>query len=99
MSRRYPLAGLWERWRVREGVALTGELAALRLGDVLDSFTVLSTQAHEPLAPIHHRMPVIVAAQDVDGWLTGAEVTLGPAAGLSARRASLLGARQLVGGV
>ena len=82
----FALAGLWERWRVREGVALSGELTAWRPGDVLETFTLLTTEAHETLAPIHHRMPVIVAAHDFERWLTGAYVALGPAAGLVARR-------------
>ena len=84
----FALAALWERWRVREGVALSGELLALRPGDVLETFTILTTEAHETLAPIHHRMPVIVAANDFDRWLTGGDVALGPAAGLVARRVS-----------
>ena len=80
------LAGLWERWPVREGVALSGELAALRPGDVLETFAVLTTEAHETLASIHHRMPVVVATEDFDRWLLGEDVALGPAAGLVARR-------------
>ena len=82
----FALAGLWERWRVRENVPLPAGLAGLVPGDVLQTFTILTTQAHPSLAAIHPRMPVIVAPHDLDRWLTGEDVALGPTAGLVARR-------------
>ena len=72
----FALAGLWERWLVREGIALTGELAALRAGDVLETFTILTTAANSSLARIHHRMPVVLAPEAFDEWLEGREVAL-----------------------
>ena len=82
----FALAGLWERWQVREGAALTGELAALSPGDAVETFTVLTTDAHPTLASLHHRMPVIVAPGDFEAWLGGGNVALAPVGGLTVRR-------------
>jgi len=49
-------AGLYERW---EGDA----------GEVVDSYTVITTDANATLAPIHDRMPVIVEPANYDRWL------------------------------
>jgi putative SOS response-associated peptidase YedK len=51
----FALAGLWERW--------TGEEPPLR------SFTLITTEANDTVAPIHHRMPVILDHQDWAEWL------------------------------
>lgn len=50
------LAGLWERWRSPEG-------------ELVHSFTIITTGANELVARIHDRMPVIVARPDYDLWL------------------------------
>ncbi|MDP6953484.1 MAG: SOS response-associated peptidase [Alphaproteobacteria bacterium] len=50
-------AGLWERW---DGDA------------TLETFTILTTEASPDIAPIHHRMPVILAPAHYSVWL-GAE--------------------------
>ncbi len=47
------LAGLWSGWRDPE----TGELRR--------TFTIVTTQANEAIAPLHDRMPVVL---DVDRW-------------------------------
>ena len=56
-DRPFALAGLWERWRPEASA------------EPLNSFTVLTTSPNELLAPIHNRMPVIVAPRDFDRWL------------------------------
>nr|ACU26398.1 uncharacterized conserved protein [uncultured bacterium HF186_25m_30B18]ACU26435.1 uncharacterized conserved protein [uncultured bacterium HF186_75m_14K15]ACU26486.1 uncharacterized conserved protein [uncultured bacterium HF186_25m_13D19] len=53
----FAMAGLWERH--------TDPVA----GDTLDTFTVLTTEANDVLAPLHHRMPVILPPQDYETWL------------------------------
>jgi putative SOS response-associated peptidase YedK len=55
------LAGLWESKRLADGA-------------VLRSFTILTTTPNALLAPLHNRMPVIVAPADYAAWLgeTGA---------------------------
>lgn len=52
----YAFAGLWERWRPKEGEAL-------------ETFTILTTDANEVLEPIHNRMPVILEPKDYERWL------------------------------
>ena len=71
-------AGLWERWTVPEGAALTGSLAERSPGDAVETCTILTTAANAAVAPVHGRMPVILAPDARDAWLTGEEVPLGP---------------------
>jgi putative SOS response-associated peptidase YedK len=52
----YALAGLWERWRPKEG-------------EPLETFTILTTDPNELTEPIHNRMPVILEPRDYDRWL------------------------------
>jgi putative SOS response-associated peptidase YedK len=59
----YAFAGLWESWQPPEGDALT-------------TFTILTTTPNELMAPIHDRMPVIVAPKNYERWLdTGIKST------------------------
>jgi putative SOS response-associated peptidase YedK len=51
-------AGLWETWSDRDG----GET---------DSACIVTTAANQLVAPIHARMPVVVAPEDFERWLTG----------------------------
>jgi len=74
----FAFAGLWERWTVPQGLALTGSLAELGSGDVLETCTILTTGANEALAPIHPRMPVILPPPARDPWLAGEAVPLAP---------------------
>ncbi len=71
-------AGLWDRWTVPEGAALTGSLAERSPGDAVETCTILTTAANETVAPVHGRMPVILAPNAWDAWLTGDAVPLGP---------------------
>jgi putative SOS response-associated peptidase YedK len=60
------IAGLWERWdghSPEEGTE----------GAPIESCTVLTTEANETVAPIHDRMPVIVAPENYDLWLNPSE--------------------------
>jgi putative SOS response-associated peptidase YedK len=50
------LAGLWETWSDRDG----GEI---------DTACILTTDANETIAPIHGRMPVVIAPADFTRWL------------------------------
>ncbi len=64
-------AGLWETWSDRT------------TGGEINSAAIVTTQANAVVKPIHQRMPVVVAANDFEQWLTGtpaeAESLLGPA--------------------
>ncbi len=63
-------AGLWERWTSHDGQA------------VIESFTIIVTEANELLRSIHDRMPVILAPDDFEMWLDpaadGGELLLRP---------------------
>jgi putative SOS response-associated peptidase YedK len=51
-------AGLWERWRPRDG------------GEPLLTFCILTTPANAALAGLHDRMPVVIPAESRDLWLS-----------------------------
>ena len=74
----FAFAGLWERWTVPEGAALTGSLAELLPGDVVETCTILTTVANGVVARVHNRMPVILPPGAFAAWLEGSEVPLGP---------------------
>jgi putative SOS response-associated peptidase YedK len=52
----FAFAGLWERWP-QPG------------GGVLRSCTIITCPANELIAPVHDRMPVILATEDYERWL------------------------------
>jgi putative SOS response-associated peptidase YedK len=52
----FAFAGLWERWKQPDG-------------GVLRSCTIVTCPANALLAPVHDRMPVILAEPDHDVWL------------------------------
>lgn len=49
-------AGVWEHWMGPDG-------------SELESMAILTTAANEALAPIHHRMPVVIRHGDFARWL------------------------------
>jgi len=53
----FAFAGLWERWQDRAG------------GAAVESCTIVTTAANATLAPLHDRMPVILAPADFVAWL------------------------------
>lgn len=53
----FGFAGLWEEWADKE----TGEL--------IESCTIITTEANSCLEPVHDRMPVILKPEDYDLWL------------------------------
>ena len=52
----FAMAGLWETWRTPQG-------------NVVPSCTIITTAANDYLAPIHNRMPVILAQELEEMWL------------------------------
>ena len=52
----YAFAGLWERWKPKDGL-------------VLETFTILTTDPNELTEPIHNRMPVILEPRDYTRWI------------------------------
>ncbi|CAN0568001.1 unnamed protein product, partial [Laminaria digitata] len=59
----FVFAGLWESWTVPDD--------AENAGETIETYTIVTTDANPKIAPIHHRMPVIVDPADFDRWLTG----------------------------
>lgn len=53
-------AGIWEHWQSPEG-------------SELESCAIITTSANATLAPLHHRMPVILAQRDWDIWMDTSE--------------------------
>ncbi len=60
----FSFAGLWERWRLADGNE-----------EVLETCTIITTNANESLRGIHPRMPVILQPGDHDIWLDRDDVT------------------------
>ncbi|MGB5510571.1 MAG: SOS response-associated peptidase [Woeseiaceae bacterium] len=55
----FALAALWEHWQDKESDA------------TLQTTTLLTTPADNFMAPLHHRMPVILQPDTADEWLAG----------------------------
>lgn len=54
----FGFAGLWESWKSP-------------LGETVETYTILTTDANETIAKIHDRMPVILPEGAHDAWLAG----------------------------
>lgn len=55
-KRPFAFAGLWEQWQPPEGAPL-------------ETCTIITTEPNDLMAPIHKRMPVILAPTSYDQWL------------------------------
>ena len=62
----FAFAGLWEWWQPA-GAEKS-----------LESCTIVTTDANELASQVHNRMPVILDAEDYDGWLAGEDIPLIP---------------------
>lgn len=57
------LAGLWERWSPKDAGDGGGD------AEVLETFTIVTTEANGRMAPLHDRMPVILPRAAHGPWL------------------------------
>ena len=57
----FAIAGIWEGWKHPE------------TGEIIRTFAVITTEANELVAEIHNRMPVIIAPENYDRWLSPIE--------------------------
>jgi putative SOS response-associated peptidase YedK len=57
----FALAGLWETWKDKAN------------GQMLETYTLITTDPNELMEPFHDRMPVIVRPRDYDRWMTPAD--------------------------
>ncbi|MGA7802125.1 MAG: SOS response-associated peptidase [Gammaproteobacteria bacterium] len=55
-GRPFAIAGLWEHWRSTDG-------------EVIESVTLVTTATNALLAPLHDRMPVLLAPETCAAWL------------------------------
>jgi putative SOS response-associated peptidase YedK len=53
------LGGVWEQWRP------SGDKSV----EPLRTCAILTTEANEVVGPVHDRMPVVIAEEDLDEWL------------------------------
>ena len=53
----FGFAGLWEEWLDKES------------GELVETCTIITTEANEVLEPVHDRMPVVLKAEDYEQWL------------------------------
>jgi len=63
---------LWERWSPPRAAGAEAPAASPGKSpekSYVDSFTIVTTDANERLKPLHHRMPVILAAEHYARWL------------------------------
>lgn len=54
----FTLAGLWENWKDRDS------------GEWVRTFTIVTTEANELVSKLHDRMPVVIAPEDRERWLS-----------------------------
>jgi putative SOS response-associated peptidase YedK len=59
----FSMAGIWDEWKDPEG-------------QVVHSFSIITTEPNELMAKIHNRMPVILHPGDEQTWLSKAPETL-----------------------
>lgn len=56
----FAMAGLWDGWKSPDG-------------ELIHSFTIITTTANKLMEPIHDRMPVILEKEQYDAWLNAAD--------------------------
>ena len=67
----FALAGLWENWTDKES------------GESLQTTTLITTEANDFMALLHHRMPVILDAATATDWLAGSNDLLDDVAAIT----------------
>jgi putative SOS response-associated peptidase YedK len=77
----FAMAGLYERWEPPQRQSGLGEFGA---GDeaggqdeVVETFTIVTTEPNDTVADLHHRMAVILDPEEETEWLTGDTDTVG----------------------
>lgn len=58
----FAMAGLWDIWQNENG-------------QTINSFTIITTEPNELMAPIHNRMPVILDKNEYEAWLNTTDET------------------------
>lgn len=61
-DRTLAVAGLWESWKARDA-------EGRQTGEILDTFTLLTTSASPFIQPLHDRMPRILGTREQEEWM------------------------------
>jgi putative SOS response-associated peptidase YedK len=67
----FALAGIWENWTDKD------------TGESLQTTSLITTEANDFMAPLHHRMPVILEARAATDWLEGSNELLDDVAAIT----------------
>ena len=67
----FALAGIWENWTDKE------------TGESLQTTSLITTEANTFMAPLHHRMPVVLSAESASEWLAGSNDLLDDVAAIT----------------
>jgi putative SOS response-associated peptidase YedK len=63
-------AGLWDRWvKPPSRKNFDTDLDEAPPSETIDSFTIITRAANEAIAPLHDRMPVIIASNHFGWWM------------------------------
>lgn len=68
-------AGLWERWTARGD---SGGGNPVGVGELVETFTIVTTAASESVGTLHDRMPVVIEPDDFEAWLTNSGEEIEP---------------------
>lgn len=74
----FAMAGLWEQWNPADagGQVDLGSFAddddgGATSDELLETYTIITTEPNEVVGDIHDRMPVVLAPDEEDQWLAG----------------------------
>lgn len=67
----FALAGIWEKWTDKE------------TGESLQTTSLITAEANDFMAQLHHRMPVVLEAQSATDWLAGSNDLLDDVAAIT----------------
>jgi len=73
----FAMAGLYERWEPPQRQTGLGEFGGSAGDDsggqdeVVETFTIVTTEPNDTVRDLHHRMAVILAPEEESTWLTG----------------------------
>ena len=69
------LAGLWDRWEPTHTQTGLGDFGAGGgsgdESDVIESFTIVTTEPNDVVSDLHHRMAVVLDPEEESTWLHG----------------------------
>ena len=74
-DRPFAMAGLWDRWEPTHTQTGLGDFGAGGGADddpdVVESFTIVTTEPNDTVADLHHRMAVVLDPDEEETWLHG----------------------------